>query len=93
MSEDLPVWQSAALPQETPQDAASRYVFESFGVDRLIVWGGEEDGPGVFWFVDGYWRYRITFGGGSWTVHRLGTLSPAGKARRAARLESREQQR
>jgi hypothetical protein len=84
-----PIWQSPALPQETPRDAAARFVRESFGCERQIRWGSE---PGEFRFADGYWCYRVTFNGGHWQVERLDKMTPQAKSRTKARAELKARQ-
>lgn len=72
MSDSNILWQSPAMPQETPRDAATRFVRESWGVERDIVWTKE---PGVFRFADGVYCYRIEYEGRQWQVRRLDILA------------------
>lgn len=84
MTDEKIMWQSPCLPTETVADAAARFVRETFGVDRSIVWGAT---PGEFRFADGYWCYRVTFNGGSWQVQRMAKMTPKAKERSKARAE------
>lgn len=86
MADNLPFWQSPSLPQETPRDAAERFVLEAFGNHRKIIWG---DGPGLFRFHDGYWWYRISANGGHWFVHRIADQTPQAKNRAKARRNAK----
>lgn len=80
------IWQAQALNGETPRDAAARFVAETFGVERRIVWGAE---PGEFRFADGAWHYAIAFNGGHWQVRRLSKPTPQAKAVAKARRATR----
>ena len=91
MSEERIFWQSTALPAETVADAVARFVAEVFGVERTIRWA--DNSPGEFRFVDGYWCYRITFGGGDWTIVRMDKKTPQAEERMKAKREVKREAR
>jgi len=86
MAEERLMWSSPYGNAETVTDGAERFVRETFGCERRVVWG---ETPGEFRFADGMWRYRISAEAGWWYVRRTDRKTPKGEAYCKARRRGR----
>lgn len=85
MSEERIIW--TGLSTGTARDAAEQFVRDQFNTERSIRFSKTE--PGVFWFSDGMWTYRVVTEQGRWVVYRRSEQTKQGreygKARRKAK--------